>query len=214
MRGLIIKDYLTIKKKYGVVRLILDTVIIAALFMAFEGSGAIMISFLLIPIEVMSMVISLATCDEQWKWGKYAISLPVSKRQIVKSRYVFTFLLSLVGFLAVLFINTAAYFCFPKYTYGFYLFTALASLGLTLLFLSMVLPSNYLGGANAGFVVMLVFVVLLVVLGLWTKLVGADILSFVVNNFGICMVFAFVGIVILWNLSYIFSAFFFRRKYI
>lgn len=30
----------------------------------------------------MSMIISLTTCDEQWKWGKYAVSLPVSKNRL------------------------------------------------------------------------------------------------------------------------------------
>ena len=87
MKGLLIKDFLTIKKKYGVPRLIMDVAIIIALMIILEGTGAIYISFLLIPMEVASMVMSLTTCDEQWKWGKYAISLPVSKTQIVKSRY-------------------------------------------------------------------------------------------------------------------------------
>lgn len=102
MKGLLIKDFLTIKKKYGVPRLIMDVAIIIALMIILGGTGAIYISFLLIPMEVASMVMSLTTCDEQWKWGKYAISLPVSKTQIVKSRYAFALILSLVGFAVAL----------------------------------------------------------------------------------------------------------------
>lgn len=68
MKGLLAKDYLTIKKKYGVARLFMDLVIIIALMMVLEGAGTIYISFLLIPVEVTSMIISLTTCDEQWKW--------------------------------------------------------------------------------------------------------------------------------------------------
>ena len=80
MKGLLTKDFLTIKKKYGLPRVIMDIAIIIALMFILEKSGTIYISFLLIPIEIMSMIISLTTCDEQWKWGKYAVSLPVSKK--------------------------------------------------------------------------------------------------------------------------------------
>ena len=111
MKGLLIKDFLTIKKKYGVPRLIMDVAIIIALMIILEGTGAIYISFLLIPMEVASMVMSLTTCDEQWKWGKYAISLPVSKTQIVKSRYAFALILSLVGFAVALGVNTISFIC-------------------------------------------------------------------------------------------------------
>ena len=111
MKGLLIKDFLTIKKKYGVPRLIMDVAIIIALMIILEGTGAIYISFLLIPMEVASMVMSLTTCDEQWKWGKYAISLPVSKTQIVKSRYAFALILSLVGFAVALGVNIISFMC-------------------------------------------------------------------------------------------------------
>ena len=81
MKGLLTKDFLTIRKKYGIPRVAMDIFIIVALMVVLKGTGAIYISFLLIPIEVMSMVMSLATCDQQWKWGKYATSLPVTKRR-------------------------------------------------------------------------------------------------------------------------------------
>lgn len=97
MKGLLTKDFLTIKKKYGLPRVIMDIAIIIALMFILEKSGTIYISFLLIPIEIMSMIISLTTCDEQWKWGKYAVSLPVSKKQIVCSRYACAGILSLIG---------------------------------------------------------------------------------------------------------------------
>jgi len=122
MKGLLTKDFLTIKKKYGLPRVIMDIAIIIALMFILEKSGTIYISFLLIPIEIMSMIISLTTCDEQWKWGKYAVSLPVSKKQIVCSRYACAGILSLIGFVVALIVNSASYILFPQYAYGFYLF--------------------------------------------------------------------------------------------
>ena len=71
MKGLLTKDFLTVKKKYGITRLIMDLAIIAALMIILEGAGSIYISFLLVPLEVASMLITLANSDEQWKWGKY-----------------------------------------------------------------------------------------------------------------------------------------------
>ena len=67
MKGLMTKDFLTVKKKYGVTRLIMDFAIITALMLILEGAGAIYISFLLVPLEVASMLITLANFDEQWK---------------------------------------------------------------------------------------------------------------------------------------------------
>ena len=111
MKGLLTKDFLTIKKKYGLPRVIMDIAIIIALMFILEKSGTIYISFLLIPIEIMSMIISLTTCDEQWKWGKYAVSLPVSKKQIVCSRYACAGILSLIGFVVALIVNSASTIC-------------------------------------------------------------------------------------------------------
>lgn len=159
------------------------------------------------------MVMSLTTCDEQWKWGKYAISLPVSKTQIVKSRYAFALILSLVGFAVALGVNTISFICFPAYRFGFYVFLSIASLGVTLLFLSFILPSNYSLGVNAGFAAMIIMVILLIILGIWSKLTNNAIMWFVVEHFELSMVITFVGVAILFVLSYALSVSFFKRKH-
>lgn len=213
MKGLLTKDFLTIRKKYGIPRVVMDIFIIIALMFVLKGTGAIYISFLLIPIEVMSMVMSLATCDQQWKWGKYAISLPITKAQLVKSRYTFSVILSCVGFIVALMVNTVSYFCFPKYDYGFYLFVAAASFAVTLLFLSFVLPSNYSLGENAGFAAMIILVILLIVLGIWSNMTGNAIMQFVVDNFEMSLMIFFSVTVIMWILSCTLSIRLFKRKY-
>lgn len=93
MKGLLWKDCLTIRKKYGLPRLVLDLAILAALLVVLEGTGALVVSLLLVPLEVTSMVISLTSFDETWKWDKYAAALPVSQAEIVKSRYAFALLM-------------------------------------------------------------------------------------------------------------------------
>ena len=144
---------------------------------------------------------------------KYAISLPVSKTQIVKSRYAFALILSLVGFAVALGVNTISFICFPAYRFGFYVFLSIASLGVTLLFLSFILPSNYSLGVNAGFAAMIIMVILLIILGIWSKLTNNAIMWFVVEHFELSMVITFVGVAILFVLSYALSVSFFKRKH-
>ena len=213
MKGLMTKDFLTVKKKYGLTRLIMDFAIITALMIILEGAGAIYISFLLVPLEVASMLITLANSDEQWKWGKYAVALPVSKKQIVSSRYAFAGIAAIIGLCVSLIVNTISYFCFPTYRFGFYLFIAVASFCVVLLFLAFILPSNYWMGVNAGFAVMLIMIILLVVLGIWSKMTNNAIIGFIVDNFDLSMVIGFVSTIAIFALSYILSITFFQKKY-
>ena len=213
MKGLMTKDFLTVKKKYGVTRLIMDFAIITALMLILEGAGAIYISFLLVPLEVASMLITLANFDEQWKWGKYAVALPVSKKRIVSIRYAFGGIAAIIGLCVSLIVNTISYFCFPAYRFGFYLFIAVASFCVVLLFLAFILPFNYWMGVNAGFAVMFIMIILLVVLGIWSKMTNNAIMGFIVDNFDLGMVIGFVSTVFIFSLSYILSIALFKRKY-
>lgn len=213
MIGLLTKDFLTVTKKYGLYRIIVDILLILVLMFVLKEAASIYISFLLLPLEITSLIISLATCDEEWKWGKYAISLPVSKAQIVQSRYVFAVVLALVGFVILLLINSASYVLFPSYAFGFYLFVSFAAFCMTLLFLAIILPSNYSMGVNAGFVVMMASIVLLLILGLWSNTTGNVAMMFLVDHFQLSLGILFVSIIILYVLSYFLSVAFFKRKH-
>jgi ABC-type transport system involved in multi-copper enzyme maturation permease subunit len=213
MKGLLAKDFLTLKKKYGMTRLLIDVAIMAAMMIVLEEKGALFISFLLLPLEIMSFVITLATCDEQWKWSKYAISLPVSKRQIVNSRYTSATLLSGLGLAVALLVNTISFFCFPMYAYGFYLFVAFASFALTLFFIALILPSNYSLGVNAGFVMMLVLMGVIILLGLWSRQNENAISLFVADNFELCIALAVMTVIVVYVLSNRLSVSFFKRKH-
>lgn len=213
MKGLLTKDFLTVKKKYGLARLIMDLAIIATLMVILKGTGSIYISFLLVPLEVASMLITLANSDEQWKWGKYAVALPLSKKQIVSSRYAFAGIAAIIGLCVALAVNAISYFCFPAYQFGFYLFMSVASFCVVLLFLAFILPSNYWLGVNAGFAVMFILIILLVVLGIWSRVTDNAIMDFVVENFDLSMIIGFASTIVIFALSYILSITLFKRKY-
>ena len=214
MKGLLTKDFLTLKKKYGIVRVIIDLAIIITLMIVLESAAPIYICFLLLPLEITSMIISLTTCDEEWRWDKFAISLPITKTSIVKSRYLLSGILSFIGLIISILVNTISYFCFPKYKYGFYLFIAFASFAVILLFLAFILPSTYSLGVNAGFAIMIVLPAILLVLGFWSKLTNNSIMWFVVDNFEFCTFIGFLSSIAIYILSYILSINFFKKKHI
>lgn len=213
MKGLLTKDFLTIKKKYGIARLILDLVIIAALMIILESGAAIYISLLLVPLEIASMMITLANYDEQWKWGKYAVALPLSKKQIVGSRYVFGAVAAIVGLCTSFGVNVISYFSFPAYKFGFYIFLSIVAFCLILLFLAFILPSNYWLGVNAGFAVMFTLIILLCALVVWSKMTNNAVMGFIVDNFDMSMAIGFGGTIVIFALSYILSVVLFKRKF-
>lgn len=213
MIGLIIKDFLTIKKKYGITRAAIDIVIVLILMFTIKGSAAIYISLLFVPMEVASMVMSLITCDEQWKWWKYAISLPVSKKGIVGSRYLTALIISISGLIISLLINVIAFLIMPEFKFGFYLFLSISSFFISLFYLTFILPSNYYKGVNAGFAAMIILVILLFGLGLWTELANNSIMWFVVKNFELSFSILFITIGFAMFVSYKLSVSFFKKKY-
>lgn len=80
--------------------------------------------------------------------------------------------------------------------------------------MAFVLPSNYSLGVNAGFATMFILIILLVVLGLWTKATNNSIMWFVVENFEVSIAIAGVSVVAICGLSFVLSNLFFRKKYI
>ena len=213
MKGLLLKDFLTVRRKYGAARLIMDLAIVAALMIVLEGAGAVCVSLLLAPLEVASMTITLANCDEQWKWGRYAVALPVSKRQIVASRYAFGGIAAAAGFGAALLVNAVACWIFPDWSIGLCLLLAAASLVMSLLFLSLILPSNYWRGVNVGFAVMFVLIIAAVGLGLWLRATGVALLDIAAGHLELCAILIIAAVLALFGGSLALSTSLFRRRY-
>lgn len=213
MSGLLIKDFVSIRKKYGILRPVMDAAIAAVLMILMESNGAIIVALLLVPLEIMSLVLTLFSSDEEWKWNRYAIALPVTKREIVRNRYMFCGISLVVGFLFSLAVNSIAFLAFAQYPYIVYLIIAIMSAAMTALFLALMLPSSYTIGANAGGVVMIVMLVGAVVLGFVIVKSGFDWMSFILNKPGIFVSIVSVLIILLCILSYFISVMVFKKKH-
>ena len=213
MKGLLWKDCLTIRKKYGLPRLVLDLAILAALLVVLEGTGALVVSLLLVPLEVTSMVISLTSFEETWKWDKYAAALPVSQAEIVKSRYAFALLMALVGFVVALAANLIAQAAFGAGRLGTCLLVAVASFFLTLLVLAVLFPSNYRLGVNAGVAVMILFLVAILALWFWARVTEYGWLVWAADHASLLPWLGCGVVAVLFVLSYALSVSLFRRKF-
>ena len=213
MRGFLWKDYLTTRKKYGLPRLVLDLAIVAALLVVLEGTGALVLSLVLVPLEVTSMVISLTSFDETWKWEKYAVALPISKGEIVKSRYAFALLMALAGFAVALAANLIAWAVFGTGSVRNCLLLSAASFFLTLLVLAVLFPSNYRLGVNAGVAVMIFFLIAALALWFLSWVTEFSWSAVAVTHAARLPWVGFAAAAVLFALSYFLSAALFRRKF-
>lgn len=92
MKGLLLKDFYTMAR-YGRTMLALIGFYV---MLAFLGQPASFVGAMLVFLCAM-LVISSFSYDEYGKWNKYCLSLPVSRRQIVGSKYLFALLMLGIG---------------------------------------------------------------------------------------------------------------------
>ena len=98
MLGLVKKDLLMIKGNMRQVILFL----VVFLILAFQENNIIVI----VPVFVSMMVfITTFSYDEYNKWDAYAIALPISRKNIVKSKYIASVILWLIALLVTVVIT-------------------------------------------------------------------------------------------------------------
>lgn len=139
MTGLIVKDFLVMRKSIKVYILFLLFYFIMAALELFS------ISFITAMIQVIIMMLPLSafSYDELSKWDRYAFSLPLSRRAVAGARYLFALILSLFaalfGLATCLILSLA--FHGPDLVEN--CTTVMVSLGLGLLYCDILLPLTY-----------------------------------------------------------------------
>ena len=138
MTGLVLKDVLVMRRS-------LKTYILLMVFyLVMAMTGALPPTFALSFIEVILLVLPLSAFayDEQARWDKCVLALPLSLRTVVKARYCFLLLLVLVsaalsGLLCVFFSLSGRSDALESST------SAAACLGAGMLIPAVMLPLNY-----------------------------------------------------------------------
>lgn len=95
MLGLIIKDILNLSSN----KRIFVTLLIMFTFVGFMSNGLPNYLSIYLPILCLMLAISTFSYDEYSKWDRYVLALPLSRKDIVRSRYMFSLVLLVLSFL-------------------------------------------------------------------------------------------------------------------
>lgn len=97
MKALLIKDFFILKKQLNWILIIL---LFFSIFTFFQGEGMLLLTlgFVFGTVQLSS----LFAYDEMSRWDQFANCLPVKRKQIVLSKYIFALLLS-IGILLIIF---------------------------------------------------------------------------------------------------------------
>lgn len=166
MKGLIIKDLCVLKNQMKTLLLVLAFFIIFSII----NEDATFILFL-VPFYMIMILITTFNYDEFNKWDSYCNSLPLSRKEIVKSKYILfnatSLIVLIVGILSSLIIPN-----FIKNTTFESLFASIIGVAFGIcLVISLLIPFYYKFGANKGRIMLfLCIVILALIIGMITSL--------------------------------------------
>ncbi len=146
MTGLILKDLLNLKQQMKSLLIVLAVWLFISVM---NGNGYFFGGFfvmyvVMIPMTTMSM-------DERSKWERYALTMPVTRTELVLSRYVLSLLTALVG-LVLTFIVCWVMSKNPVESLN----ASLALLCVGVIFASLVLPIIFKMGVDKGRIIMMI----------------------------------------------------------
>lgn len=156
MKSLILKDLFNIGHNAKSMLFIL--VVFAVALIPFSGvEGYIFVCAILCSM----MIVTTFSFDDNSKWTRYAMIMPVSKKELVVGKFVVLAIFCAVGSLFGLVIGSIGGFAMRKITFDFagigeLLFLALAAWAISLIFGSMSIPLVFKFGAEKGRVLLLV----------------------------------------------------------
>lgn len=150
MKSLILKDLYNISHNSKAMILIL--IIMGAFFIPMSGPvGYVAISTMLCSM----MVVTTFSFDDTVKWNRYALVMPVTRKDVVISKYIVLLLFSLCG----LVIGIIVAFGAETFTNNIIaletLFSGIVSLGVALIFGSIIIPLLFKYGAEKARMLMI-----------------------------------------------------------
>ena len=190
MKGLLLKDFISMKRQLKVTILI---VLLYAVLAIIQRSFAYL-SGMVALLSIMLPITSLAY-DEAAKWDKYALSMPISRKDLVWSKYCLGILSGLVG--TLLSILASLCFLLPQktITLGETLLTAFTVLECSMIILSIIMPILFRYGVEKGRILLMAVVCLPILIGfLWNNAGMAMPSAQTLQLIGIVLPFLVIGI--------------------
>ncbi|MDM5246992.1 ABC-2 transporter permease [Lysinibacillus sp. G4S2] len=152
MAGLILKDLMTIQRQIKAQAFVLIFFLFISIFM----QQALML-FTIIIFVVTFQAITALTYDEQSSWDKYANTLPISKGDIILSKYILSIVLLIFGLILAL----PIVFIIHRFTNNWasteFFLTFNLIVALAFCMLALLLPIYIKFGSNKGRMVLIAF---------------------------------------------------------
>lgn len=155
MKGLILKDFIALKKQ-GKTFLVLFLFYVLFSFMTRNIS---MLGMMVAVICAM-MPITTMSFDELCKWDKYALSMPIARKTVVLSKYIFGILFDFAGILIVAPISAIMVIITQEMKVRDSLLMILAMGGIAITFLAFIMPILFKFGVEKGRMLMLLVIIL------------------------------------------------------
>ena len=184
MKGLLIKDFLTLRSQG---RLYLILMVFYFLFGISTKNLSMMGAFLVL-ISTM-LPITCLSYDESCKWDRFALTMPVSRLQMVLSKYLVGLILNLCTLAVVLAANLLA-FSFSQAQFSGYATTkdvvlsTLAVCWVGLLIIAVLLPVMFAFGVEKGRYIMMAVFALCFIVPTFLSGVGAQLAAYLPDTAG------------------------------
>lgn len=153
MKGLIVKDFTYIKNYWKTYLLAIILGIIPTALINYDPNFMLIISMLIIFI----ISINTFSFDKENNWNKYALTMPVSRRDIVRAKYMLNIigllLGSILGFLLTLIGN---FFYKIDLDFNNFINILIISMAFFLILSAIDLPTLFKWGTNKGKIVLMI----------------------------------------------------------
>ncbi|MCX4249634.1 MAG: ABC-2 transporter permease [Bacilli bacterium] len=217
MRGLIIKDFLYLKNTWkNLVIIFIGSLLISI------ALGNYLLTICALPLILLTNTINTFQTDEFFNTDSYTLSLPLSRRQIITARYIYTFIMVITAFFVGLVLFYLIHFIIKPNHNGLntdMLKYLIMLEGTSLLVDSIFYPVIYKVGCEKSRLVLLSIVMLLLgigsILSVYINVFDKDFIDFVaIINFiqknGVMVLSIVVTISII--ISYFLSILFYKKR--
>lgn len=153
MKGLIIKDIYALKQQGKILLVLL--VFYAVYSVMFDNLS--MLAAMIVLLCVMMPITTMAY-DEKSKWEKYALAMPVERKTMVLSKYVFALMAELIGVIIVTILSLIIVFFTGEMKLNEALIMILAIGGVGLFFLAIILPLLFQFGVEKARLIILIVI--------------------------------------------------------
>jgi ABC-type transport system involved in multi-copper enzyme maturation permease subunit len=164
MKGLILKDLKVLRQQASVYL----AIILMWLVLSIVNHDASFLGGVMIIFSVMIIITTMAY-DEKAKWDRYALTMPLSRKDVVASKY----LLGLLNIILSVALFMVVSLVFPMETAETWL-VALSFFSLGLIFLSVILPVMFKFGVEKGRLIMTAVVLAPVVLAFFLSKINVN----------------------------------------